>query len=1105
MKNYSKTGLVLGTLGLAILAVFVLKLGFNIPPTDNSASVIQSLSKTLAPVTNNLKSLTDAQRVEILKDSNSGLAIKNTKTSIVVTKPTVDPKAIVKQTKEIPFDLAIPDFSTTKEGKAYIKMTGGLPLIHDAWEYPVRSNAYQKYNKQTPTRKVSFLQKVVNFFTPSKALASPVASGLPGQYDCKPTSSTTGYFKVSFEDMAVGNNIGYADPAHGLARRNEVCSVLEDIAHTIGLDTTTVTPDIIFAVAPSNMPANALAAASAYSGYESTPGNGSLHKHIITHIDPTPGAGNFDAFVYTKFGGVANWDVDSTLNGNTYNFHTVIYHEIMHALGFRGFLPSVIPMTNIPITHGTFDENTYKNNTTTTINDFLIKQPTSNLFKNILQVATGAPSPWFINNTDTYQGIRNTIPAITDGIRPIFSPGSWQQGSSLSHFDMTRAVPKVYVMNPGIPTNTVRPIHMDEEEVLCHLGYEVLGLNGCTGATPVANNDSVSVLGTGTVPVPTCVDMLSNDSSFSGGSLSVYSVGGISIQTVDTLAYYSGTGCTGTSSSVFAGAQSVQLTPSTSLFSRSLLYTVSDSVSHRVSFPAMITFSAASCSSNPNEFVCNGGFEEPFVHDAWYNFYSGVLGEGLFEAVNYCTGVTCSVPFWTSYFSSDIFSSLSNFYSWFQLPQGPLTSPNGGNSVSRQLVGKGDPNIFLGSYVEILITQLKNPLTVGQHYQVSFDTLASVLPNPPYSSPIDLNITSPKGCIGLDTVPPSYLNQSSVSYAVTPTIYNFCQNLTLATIGSSPWTHVSYTLTPTLPYQYLTSYGDFQTVSPNVQSLMSVFFDNLSIVPVPVTPNTISGTVYQDANSNGVQNTNELGLNGVQVGLFDSTSTTPTVPIQITTTNYFPANQNITNPGSYTFTGVPNGSNYYVAMMPENIYQSITQPVYNSIFGSYYHVYHPTTVSGGNTYPNQNFGVTLNANLPDLIMTDNIKWTGTYNSALTVANQNYGTLPVHSSTTNPYVSFRATVKNIGTAPMALNNTSFKLYKNSILPANIYGQITFGNTVQLPIAPNATQTIYFTSAGSPNLRAIPGTFNIFIKGDTSNTIAESNENNNESTPVSFVVN
>lgn len=136
---------------------------------------------------------------------------------------------------------------------------------------------------------------------------------------------------------------------------------------------------------------------------------------------------------------------------------------------------------------------------------------------------------------------------------------------------------------------------------------------------------------------------------------------------------------------------------------------------------------------------------------------------------------------------------------------------------------------------------------------------------------------------------------------------------------------------------------------------------------------------------------------------------------------------------------------------------------------------------------------------PDLLVTDDLKWTDHYNSTISIANQNYGQGSVsHGS---QYVYFKAVIKNIGTAPLLTDNMTFKLYKGSVAPANVYGSLQFGNT-GITIAPSATYTIYFKNDIPPVGSA--GTYHLILVGDTANIILESNETNNTSGAIPFTV-
>jgi hypothetical protein len=120
------------------------------------------------------------------------------------------------------------------------------------------------------------------------------------------------------------------------------------------------------------------------------------------------------------------------------------------------------------------------------------------------------------------------------------------------------------------------------------------------------------------------------------------------------------------------------------------------------------------------------------------------------------------------------------------------------------------------------------------------------------------------------------------------------------------------------------AYGDLQYPGTAGMGYLSVVMDNFSIKPVYT--NSVSGTVYYDQNVNGSLDTNELGLNGVQVKLFSQGST---IALQTVTT------QNVPHLGEYSFANIPDGT-YTVALVGENLYSQITEPVTNN----------PTLISG---------------------------------------------------------------------------------------------------------------------------------------------------------------
>jgi len=840
---------------------------------------------------------------------------------------------------EANFDLPIAQFDEKAACKELKKAVPGRPCdfgpIRDDKGYPLRENAFMNGANRAFSRKTS-----LNPFRAEKALASDDDPNTLGSVNCRANTNVTGYFKAYFEDIALDTNVDYDDLIHGPARRAEACQVLQDIAMLIKLDTTTVTPDILFMKNPGNLPAGAAAAASAYTGYYSVgPDNGSLHKHIISHQDPTPATGNFDAFIITNFNGI-NWSVDSTLNANTYDFYSVIYHEALHALGFRGLLPAVITSTGDAHTHGTFDKFTYKDGT--------LAQPFFADLTEFLNAPVGAPSSWFITNTAVYRGVKNIVGATPDGVRPVFSPGSWQQGSSLSHFDMTRSGGQTYVMHPSIGTNTTRSVHADEKEVLCHEGYMVLGMSGCEQPTPVAVNDQLTITGTSM-----CIQPLANDTAFSGGTLSLQDVIPVTLQTGDMLNYYASEDCTTGLQTSATNAKSIKINFGSSQDTRLIKYTNKDPLSNRISSFGRISIS--DCGAAPGEYVCNGDFEMT------------LLQQNSFNAAFDCNGDSPDViPFWCGNATSDLVgydgpTDISPLFNWMRLPHDcehavgyvsaalfPGCQIDTSNHEGRASFSFNDNNFFseqLGHKSESIFTKLKINLLLGRQYKLSFDVHVVASHRLSFDPAL---ITSTFVVAGLDSgvhlSPGQYANFSTLDQTL-PHIIVPLSNIDM----SNQWVHIEHDFMATGNHDFLRLYGDHIATESETKQFLSFYFDNISVTEVADVNNSVSGKIYYDLNSNGSFNSSEeLGLNGVQVKLFQEGNSNP---IQTTTT------QNIPHLGEYSLSNLADGT-YYVALGSESVYPAITQPATNGVLNGYNHAYQ-VTVSGGQTITDKNFGVVL--------------------------------------------------------------------------------------------------------------------------------------------------
>ncbi len=865
--------------------------------------------------------------------------------------------------KEAYFDVPIIPFDKNKARNFNIDINASS--VSDAWGYPVRENAYMK-RSNTDKKKTSF-----NFFKTEKALAYDQDQNNPSIYNCREDLTVTGYFKAYFEDVELNTGVGYDDEIYGEGRRAEACQVLQDISEMIMLDNTNVTPDILFMANP-NMPPGALAAASSYFGYYSVgPDNGSLHKHIISRIDPTPEEGNFDAFIMTGFDGI-NWDVDSSLNSNTYDFYTVMYHEVMHTLAFRGLLPAVITSTGDMHQHDTFDSFSFK--------DITLNNPFINSVNWLLQVPIGAPSPWFVTNDVVYRGVKNIIGATPDGIRPIYSPASWQQGSSLSHFDMNRAGGQTYVMHPSIATNTERDIHNHEKEVLCHLGYQIGGLAGCSVPTPSAEDDNFLVNSL----YPICVTPLSNDF---GNGPKFHSLIPTYIQPGDVLTYKSGYSCDGVTLSGPADARSFEFTPISSVGIRTFIYRIKSIGTNRISFPATINInsdpmSSPSCDDYPSdEYVCNGDLEMtpigPQTSSGW--------GYQM-ECLNYSPSWT-AIPWWCGYLGTpdvvdDTLTVSGAPFSQLSLPFdcSVFTSVPG---CIVDVPVDGHRTLRMATF-EVPRIKLRAPLDIGQTYRFSADvrfisnTTQNALFVAELSNDYALSLNNPGN-------QPPLSASGNVIFQQTISVNN----------GGNEWEHIEYDFVASTPNQILVVY--FWGGSESIQ-----YIDNISIKPVnttsvvlgctnptasnynpnatvddssclfvivgcmdPVASNynptanvdgpcvyyssSIKGLVYSDLNQNGSKQTTDPGLSGIQIGLFQGGNSSP---VQTTIT------QDIPNLGKYEFNNLPGGE-YYVAVLGEGLYQSVTQPGLSSDpFADFSHMY-VVNLPEGQTVANRDFGVTI--------------------------------------------------------------------------------------------------------------------------------------------------
>jgi hypothetical protein len=849
-------------------------------------------------------------------------------------------------------------FQETEEGRAYLKLNGQLPEVEDIYGYPLPKTPLKQQRpryelkkiekaklkpilkpapkilpkKKNPNVKTSFFKTILDFIIPSAA-AYDADSNVPGLINCRPANlpSNAGYFKAYFEDIADSTDVGYDD---GTARVSAICDVLEEIADIIMLNEPGgATPEILFSKTwPSDAPAVALATGSPYIPVlqaQAKTHSGFLHQHIVSRNDPSPGP---DAVVNTNWASNISWSVDSSLNAGTFDFKTVMRHEILHAMGFMSRLPANVSTTNIPAPHNHWDRSLLS-----PTNSFI-----TSALSPLLQVPVGAPSLWFKNDASIYNGKKNYVNAPLNGERPLFTPSSWQQGSSLSHFDMNRLTPpnsQTYVMHPSIAMGVQKIIHNHEKEVLCHLGYQVRSMTGCELPTPIANDD-IGLINS----AYTCVSFLTNDYSPNGGELSLESYELI-LPTAQwaswaSMMFYTSSDCTVTpgqtfSYNTFSGAQtvnakirSIKVTTGNYVSQVVMKYRIKHSVSNRISDPAEMNYSK--CVVASDEYVCNGNFEMPTPS-------TNITMNGGFSL----WGIGLNTP-------DPVFKNLPTAHDRQNLPWTPWT----GTTVD--MVDNGTKSVFMANNAatgnqpnnEKIATRLKSPLTPGNCYRLAFDiTMLNM------NAPSPFNIMASLSTSNLN-VPNNLQLNPALDSAIT--ILNQPVTLSSGAINAQ-WYNITRTFSPSQPYEYLAIHMPDPTTVPAIGGFgIFSWVDNVSlkqVAPNLCPSNSISGVVYNDIYTNGSMGPGEGVLQSVNVALVDAVNGTV---IDETITN-----QN----GEYKFNAVAPAPEYFVVLKPENLFQTITEPLTNNLLSNYQYTRLVQFTNGG-VVTGENFGVLLSGQSP---------------------------------------------------------------------------------------------------------------------------------------------
>jgi len=668
-----------------------------------------------------------------------------------------------------------------------------------------------------------------------------------------------GIFMLHFFDEDNGLTTGFNDPATpvntsncnppcdslGEERRWLVARVFEDLSellcpggNPVNLpqpypgDTTYVEISVRSNTLPdgSPLPAGALGVGSSFYSYE-WPGilYGDIWKTIVGGWDayynmanaPFPPAPMYHGFLSIRFNGSTDWYTSISgspaIGANQVDLYTVVLHEVLHALGFASLInQNGSGLQNTP-RYSLFD--TYLN-----LNDSVpLLSSTNNFCYDVdLNVSQADLAPDCGAITFNGTGADNSN-------QEIHSPSSWQQGSSLSHFNCDSVsgcalAGNGFVMNfcAGIDSNSIqRFLHDAEVQTLCDLGYNIQDTFGSgttlhtyTNACPANNPNGIAGL---------------NDFGYTvqaGQTITFTSTGTNNILAndfnADEIACVERLFPAGTLTS---SSDTVRFTPDVSYTGPAVLrYRPYNSVNNRYGNSTFIFLQVLlpplpACEPNDCELICNGDFE------AVTNFIVKPLSELTITNVN----------------SPDIY------------PRPFGLNPIGlcGNNTTPQPDSTGG-NKYIGmikdslqSNVEVIFFDLVKPLKTNRTYVLSFigRKISNLCPltyvyglnylfseNRPCFLPTPFCLTN--GC-----------NTNCGSYTFEATVL---PNSTF-NVNAANWT--SYTDTFTIPSN--SPDLNFFILYRTGTNGSYIYLDNVSLTEINTVPIKITGSISDDSPCSG--------------------------------------------------------------------------------------------------------------------------------------------------------------------------------------------------------------------------------------------------------------
>lgn len=252
-----------------------------------------------------------------------------------------------------------------------------------------------------------------------------------------PFSSLAGLsFNVTYQDVEGATNFGFDDPTSGAQRRATLESALNYVSRQLRDDVYNTTLDFLVNTSQSDGTGGLASAGTFWFTSPNRFDNGFAYQHATTGMDPL--AGFPDAQATFDFG--FNWNSGlGTPGAGQVDLFSVALHEITHALGFLSLASNVGNSLISAGNPGVFS----------VYDSFLERGDGSQLFGgNGLYLGDGAD----LVSGDVFFDGPNARLANGGNPIPIYAPGDFELGSSISHIDPSLDA----VMNPAIDLGVVK-------------------------------------------------------------------------------------------------------------------------------------------------------------------------------------------------------------------------------------------------------------------------------------------------------------------------------------------------------------------------------------------------------------------------------------------------------------------------------------------------------------------------------------------------------------------------------------------------------------------------------------------------------------------------